>query len=273
MSEISITGTTKLMSSTARRDAFRIERADFLSFCRELDEGEWSIASKAEGWRVRDVVAHLGAVCHSLFDPGAMLVLRGRDIEEANDIFVERRRTWSTARIVAEYQRWSGRSLTLGRIIGRSPLASVGMPLAGLGRFPFLMALTSAMVFDHHTHLRHDIAPALDRPIPSSDANRMALVLEWMTAVLGNQLRIASPTWLDRPIALELDGPGGGKWLVSPANDGETATAATAATTIRAVAAEFPEWATRRARWADRNVAIAGDVEYGRQFLDSMNVV
>ena len=34
--------------------------------------------------------------------------------------------------------------------------------------------MLGALVFDHHTHLRHDMAPALGRPVPGTDANRMA---------------------------------------------------------------------------------------------------
>jgi hypothetical protein len=135
------------------------------------------------------------------------------------------------------------------------------------------MLLTSAMVFDHHTHLRHDIAPALDRPSPGTDPDRITVVLEWMMAVLGNQLRAAPPDWLDRSIAIELNGPGGGTWLIRPGTPGRAATTGEVAAVVKAETREFPEWATRRAGWTDRNVGIDGDVDYGARFLDSMNVV
>ena len=60
------------------------------------------------------------------------------------------------------------------------------MRLAELGRFR-VGQLLYAIVFDTHTHLRHDIAPALGRTVPATDAGRMAVVLEWMMAVLSNE--------------------------------------------------------------------------------------
>ena len=89
------------------------------------------------------------------------------------------------------------------------------MRLAELGRFR-VGQLLCAIVFDTHTHLRHDIAPALGSAVPATDANRMAVVLEWMMAVLSNQLRASQPEWLDRPVSIALSGPGGGCWVVRP---------------------------------------------------------
>ena len=131
----------------------------------------------------------------------------------------------------------------------------------------------SAVLFDHHTHLRHDMAPALGRPAPATDANRMAAVLEWMTAVLANQLAAAKPEWLDRPLSLTLAGPGGGSWRVEPSGAVTPGHTEPAAAHITGVALEFPEWGTRRANWRDRDVTITGDVDYAEQFLDAVNIV
>ena len=103
-----------------------------------------------------------------------------------------------------------------------------------------------------HTHLRHDIAPALSRAVPATDANRMAVVLEWMLAVLSNQLPAAQPEWLERPVAIALSGT---------------------AAQIDGAALEFPEWGTQRASWRARGVTVGGDADYGARFLDAVNVV
>lgn len=256
-----------------RVGALRQERAELLRFCRELDETEWQTPSAADGWRVQDVVAHMGSGCRAIFTPAVMRMLRSKDIERTNDYFVDQRRRWTPSQTLAEYECWSGRLVTLAGVISRTPAARLRMPLAELGHFPAGVALGGAMVFDHHTHLRHDIAPALGRPVPGTDANRMAVVLEWMMAVLGNQLRAARPTWLRLPVGVSLHGPGGGSWLVE--SDGSVAPgpADGTAAQIAGIAVEFPEWGTRRADWRDRDVQLSGDVDYGTRFLDAVNVV
>ncbi len=254
-------------------DALRQERAALLSFCRQLDDDEWHTPSAAQGWRVQDVVAHMGSGCHALFSPDVMALLRSTDIEGTNDRMVDRRRDWTAGRTLDEYERWSARVLVLAGAVVRTPLAGMRVRLAELGRFPARLVLGGALVFDHHTHLRHDIAPVLSRPVPGTDANRMAVVLEWMFAVLSNQLRAARPAWLQRPLAISLDGPGGGTWRVDPDGSVTPAVVSDAVTRISGTALQFPEWGTQRVGWRDRDITITGDTDYGAQFLDAVNVV
>jgi uncharacterized protein (TIGR03083 family) len=252
--------------------AMRDERCQVLSFCRDLDDEEWHTSSAAAGWRVQDVVAHMGSACHALFGPAALELIRSKDIERSNDVLVDKRRDWPPSRVLAEYEHWSQVVLRVMGAVSRTPLVHARMRLAELGRFP-TGQLLCAIVFDTHTHLRHDIAPALGRPAPGTDTNRTAVVLEWMMAVLSNQLRAADPAWLDRPLSITLSGPGGGCWVVRP--DGSVAPGKLdgAAAQIDGAAIEFPEWATQRAGWRDRDVTVRGDSEYGERFLDAVNVV
>jgi uncharacterized protein (TIGR03083 family) len=255
-----------------RVGALRRERAELLRLCRELDVDEWHSPSAAPGWRVQDVVAHLGSSCHALFSPAALQLMRSKDIERANDVLVDQRREWTPAQTLAEYERWSNRVAGVVGAASRTPLGKVHLPLAELGRFPFRQFL-GAMVFDHHTHLRHDIAPALGRPVPDTDATRMAVVLEWMMAVLRNQLRTARPGWLDRPVALALSGPGGGRWVFGPEGGVDVETSTTVAAQIDGSTVQFPQWATRRADWRGHDLRVTGDIDYGTTFLDAVNVV
>src|SRR5258708_37278466 len=94
-------------------------------------------------------------------------------------------------------------------------MARAPMRMAELGRFR-VGQLLCAIVFDTHTHLRHDIAPALGRTVPETDANRMAVVLEWMMAVLSNQLRAARLEWLGPPGASTMSRARGGGWGGAP---------------------------------------------------------
>jgi hypothetical protein len=260
------------MSRNDRLIALRRERAELIGFCRDLDDVQWRTPSKAVGWRVQDVVAHMGSGCHSIFTPQSLKVLRSTDIERTNDAFVNSRRNWTPTRILVEYQRWSRAMIIAAAAISRTPLAALKVPLAELGAFPAGLLLTGATTFDHHTHLRHDIAPALGLPIPGSDATRMTVVLEWMFAVLSNQLQASRPLWLKQPIGITLHGAGGGSWVVDatgavPGRAGDTEAQ------IAGVAAEFPEWGTKRVDWRSKDVTITGDVDYGTRFLDLVNVV
>ena len=258
------------MSSPDRSAAFRQERAELLAFCANLGPDDWHADSAAPGWRIQDVVAHMGSACHAIFSPSEQKLLQGNNIERSNDLLVDARREWTADRAVREYRRYSR---LVGAVLGavaHSPLASRPRPLAELVQFPMRLFL-SAMVFDYHTHLRHDMAPALGLPAPATDANRMAVALEWMMAVLSNQLRAASQPWLNRPIAILLAGPGGGRWVFGSA--GALAPDVKAAVEISGLTTEFPAWGTRRMRWRAADVAVAGDEEYGAAFLDQLNVV
>lgn len=264
--------TTQLVPN--RTAALRAERLEVLHFCSELTREEWLAPSNAIGWRVQDVVAHLGSACHSLFTPSAVTILFSKDIERTNDIMVHTRRSWSPERVLDEYTRWSAWVTRLSSSIGATPLARLQMPLAELGSFPLGLLLGGAMVFDQYTHLRFDMAPAIGRPAPPTDANRMSVVIEWMLAVLSNQLRLSPLGWMQRPVSLALTGPGGGEWSITKAGTitPGLASGATGADIV-ATAQQFPEWATRRAAWRDRNISIGGDQDYGERFLDAVNVV
>lgn len=255
-----------------RRAAFAAERAELLAFCGALEPAEWRMNSLAAGWRIQDVVAHLGTGCHSVFSPRLARLMRNTPIERANDAMVDTRKDWSSADVLAEYRRWSRVFGTVMGGVGRSPLGGVQAPLAELGKFPVRLLL-GALVFDHHTHLRHDMAPALGRPVPGSDANRMTVVLEWMMAVLSNQLRAEPLSFLDRPLSLTLTGPGGDTWGVAPDGSVTVGRPSSPAAQITAAAQEFPQWGTQRASWRDRDVAVTGDTAYAEEFLDAVDIV
>ncbi len=243
-----------------------------LETCHGLTDRQWATPSRAQGWSVQDMVAHMGAGCRAIFTLDALKILRSNDIEKSNDMLVDQRRRRTPAQVLGEYERWSRRLIRLARVVDAGPLARIRLPLAELGQFPVNLVLCSAMTFDHYTHLRHDIAPALGLPPPPSEANTVAVVLEWMLAVLANQLKAAVHPWLEAPLRINLTGPGGGSWTVQP--DGAVTTQpGAAAAEITASALEFPEWSTRRVDWRQRDVTVSGDTGYGERFLDAVNIV
>lgn len=260
------------MSGLDRGAAFKAERADVLAFCGSLSAADWRRDSRAAGWSIQDVVAHMGAGAHAMFGPAALKLMRGKDIEKLNDEMVAVRRSRRPEQVLDEYRRWTGMFAGVIPPVCATPMGGMALPLSELGKFPLRMFL-SALAFDTYTHLRHDMAPALGRTVGGIDANRMAVILEWMMAVLNNQLAADRPAWLDRPLTINLTGPGGGQWRVDPSGAVAPGHGASGASVITGAAVEFPAWGTRRTGWRDSDVAITGDAEYGATFLDAMNIV
>lgn len=257
-----------------RHAAFRAQRADVLAFCASLSPADWRMNSRADGWSIADVVAHMGAGCHAMFGPALFKLVRAGELERINDQMVDIRRERTPTQVLGEYRRWSRVFEAATPMLVSKPTGRIRMPLAELGSFP-MRVLPSALVFDHHTHLSHDMAPALGRSAPAIDSNRMAAILEWMMAVLSNRLRAAKPVWLDRPLSITLTGPGGGSWrvestgAVTRSDSGCDSDAAR----ITAAAIEFPEWVTGRAGWRQRDVSVGGDADYAAEFLDWNNAL
>ena len=65
--------------------ALRRERSELLTLCRDLSDADWQRQSAAAGWRVQDVVAHMGSAYRALFGPAALELMRSNDIERTND--------------------------------------------------------------------------------------------------------------------------------------------------------------------------------------------
>jgi hypothetical protein len=104
----------------------------------------------------------------------------------------------------------------------------------------------------------------------------MAITVEWMLAGLEQMCR-TQMSWVDRPLALTLSGPGGGTWSIEQAGDGRLAitegNCSEAQATITGVVEEFPLWGTTRRPWRDCRIDITGDEDYATRFLDSMNII
>lgn len=264
------------MDRTQRLAALRRERAQLVGYLKALTPAEWEAPSAAEGWTVRDVVAHLGATTLSLLGPGMRQVLASNSAEAFNDAQVEKRRAWPTDKVLDEFVRTSALASHMLRVTSRRPLASLRVPIAELGSYP--MGLTpSLLVFDWHVHLRHDIAPAIGKPPPTTDPNRMAAVLEWMFAGM-EQMNRYSMNWVREPLSIELTGVAGGSWRVGPASGAglmvtpETDNCASSAR-IKGSTDQFPAWATTRTPWRAADLTLIGDTEYASRFLDTLNIV
>jgi uncharacterized protein (TIGR03083 family) len=262
------------MKAAERLAALRAERQDVLDLCATLTDDQWQMPSMAEGWKVRDVVAHLGDVSRLLVTPAAVPSMFGKDVERANDELVAKRAALSPDQVLDEYSRWSTRATTLMAAAGRPPLSVVPLRVANLGWYP-MRVLPSMLTFDTYVHLRHDIAPAVGAELPPVSGERLAVVIEWMIAGV-EQMNRDAMGWLDQSIGIILTGPGGGKWRVEPGRGGRLSTTSgpviDTAAQITGDAASFPSWSTTRTPWRDAGLAITGDADLTTKFLDSLDL-
>lgn len=255
--------------------ALRIERQAVLDFCADLTEAEWHTESRAAGWSVKDVVAHMAADLRTVVTPAALAFMATKDVESLNERAVAASRSRSPAEVLDSFATWTRVGTAALAVMAAPGLGRVRLRVGELGRYP--MRIFPAMfLFDWHTHLRHDIAAALDRPHPPTDERRVAAILDWLTGLLeqSHRERLA---WLDAPVAITFTGPGGGTWHIEPdrghgvrVRRGEPEAATTR---ITARANEFPLWGTTRAAWRDCEVSLTGDTELGTRLLDDINLI
>jgi len=263
--------------STLAVEGFRAERTAILEVLGSLTPEEWNLPSACAGWAVRDVVGHLGCTLHGVVDP-AFLPDFSSGTEEGMEPPVALRREWTIAEVVAEYETYSGQAADAFAMLQDEPMASSELPMGQLGTHPMSM-LASTFLFDSYCHLRHDLlAPGgpLDRPEPPRDEQRLAPTVEWMLAGLPWMCADALET-LERPVALVLDGPGGGAWTIAPGGpDGRVTVSeqvtADAAATVTSDPHAFVSWGTQRSPWRD-HVTISGDAAIAARFLDAINII
>ncbi|MBF5002433.1 maleylpyruvate isomerase N-terminal domain-containing protein [Nocardia sp. BSTN01] len=250
------------------------ERRAVIEFCGELNEEQWAAPSAAAGWSVAEVVIHMTTGVRALLTPSAAAIVATRDVERLNEQLVDEKRSHTTRHVLPEFDTWSRRGLRALTLFTAAGIRRIQLPIGELGWYR-LDLIPAMLLFDWHTHLRHDIAPALDLPPPPTDALRMNAILTWLTVLLEHSHREAL-SWLDAPVALTFTGPGGGTWRIEPRGGRlrvRPGRAAGAAAHIAALALEFPQWGTRRLPWRAGAVAITGDAELGARVLDSINLV
>jgi uncharacterized protein (TIGR03083 family) len=255
--------------------AVRKERDDVVALCRTLSPEEWATPSRCEGWTVQDVVSHMSAIAHGVFTPWMLKFMSTKSIERNNDKDAETRRSWAPDQVLAEYDKWSNRMAKLLALGQLPPLSKAPFKVGELGVYPMAL-VASASVFDTHIHLHHDLAPALDRTLPDPGPETTAVINEWVLAGIPKMCK-EPLAFMDRPVTITLDGPGGGSWGVVPGAGGkagriEPAPVSGSAATITANPQEFALWATHRRPWRD-HVKIEGDEAYATRFLDAVRVV
>lgn len=239
---------------------------------------QWEAPSACEGWRVIDVLAHLGALATEAVDPPRPDPSWPKNRERYHDLRVDERRGWSHAEVVDEWRRSAPRQLELLATGQAAAIADDPITVTGLGVYPRHL-LANTMAFNVFCHLRDDML-APDGPLPYAlaepTAGEVGPAVEFMLAGIPQMQGPELTAAVAEPLILELTGPGGTTVTVlPPTTDGGRLTVAPGAhgsTRIRSTALDFIQWGTTRKPWRDY-CKLTGDVAAAARFLDTLNIV
>lgn len=228
--------------------ALSADREALLGICAGLSATEWAAGSGCPGWSVQDVVAHVGALYWAVVDPSTLPDVSDLPTERAQDVYVEKRRSWTAAQVLADYESVSTQALAALEGLADQDFS---VPLGDLGTYP-ASVLSSAFAFDHFLHIRSDLfaprGPLTGEP-PPSDELHLGAALDWVEAALPQQ-NAPEVAGLAAAVEIDLSGPGARLITLGP---GE------AVSHVRSDTHSFVRWVTQRATWDDAGVGWSGD--------------
>jgi uncharacterized protein (TIGR03083 family) len=259
-------------------DAARVNVARLEEIIDLVDDQAWEEASACEGWRVIDVLAHLGALATEAVNPPKPDPSWPKNRERYHDMRVDERRGWSHAEVVEEWRRSTPQQLALLEEGQEEAVANDPINVTGLGTYPRHL-LANTMAFNVFCHLRNDML-APDGPLqfilPAPTDDEVSSAVEFMLAGLPQMQGSELTASVDQPLVLELTGPGATTVTVLPATeDGGRLTVQPGAhgtTRIRSTALDFISWATTRKPWR-HYCEVTGDAHSAARFLDQLNIV
>ncbi|MVU80708.1 hypothetical protein GPX89_26080 [Nocardia sp. ET3-3] len=243
--------------------ALHQERAALLDFCHTLTAEEWTRVGPS-GQSVQDVVAELVASLRALLTPQQITVTTSSLLHDRD---AHSKPAENPHETLQEFKLLS-LSAIAGMALYVGPRAEqIVVSVNGLGRYP-ATALPSMYLFDWHTRLYHDIAPAVGRPVPGGEFY-MDVILDWLMAVLAQS---PAACLAHEPISITLAGEGAGRWLLEPGADGQPTVTRNrvghAATRIFGDSDDFLRWSTGRADWRQCDIGIDGNHELAVRVLD-----
>jgi hypothetical protein len=227
---------------------------------------------------VQDVVAHIGALYWAVVDPSSLPDAGDRLTEAAQEFYVESRRSWSAAEVLADYEAVSTKALEALRGLVELEMP---VPLGDLGTYR-ASELPNAFAFDHFLHIRSDLfvprGPLTGSP-PPSDELHLAPALDWVEVALPQQ-NVDGLGALFGVVEIELTGPGArvirlgpGVGAGDPGGSGRTGGSTSrvrsdsatsrvrsdsATSRVRSDSATFVRWITQRMTWEDAGVERSG---------------
>jgi uncharacterized protein (TIGR03083 family) len=243
-----------------------------------VDDDQWELPSACAGWRVIDVLAHLGALAYESVCPPEPDPTWPKIRERYHDLRVNERRGWTHAEVIDEWQRYAPQQLDLLEAGQEPPHATEPITVTGLGVYPrHLLANTTA--FNVLCHLRFDmLAPRGPLPFtaPEPTDELVAPAVEFMLAGLPQMQGPELDATVRDPLVLDLTGPGATITTVLPVDGSgrrlSVVPGSHGATTIHSAAVDFIAWGTTRTPWRDY-CTITGDESAAAPFLDCLNII
>jgi uncharacterized protein (TIGR03083 family) len=247
--------------------------------CTGLTEEQWKTPTDLPGWSVQDNLAHISAIESSILGrpapdhtPPEYEHVKN-EVGQRNEVWVDARRSWSGADVLAEFREVTGARLAELRGFSEAEFAADSWTPAGPGTVRDLLPFRA---FDSWAH-EQDIRRALDRPGdldgPVADF-ALKRVVGALPFVVGKKVHPADGT----TVVFEVSG----SWpttLAIGVQDGRAKTLAevpedpsvTLAMDTEALAClGLGRWDRERAEGRGR-VTLRGDDALGRAVLDQMN--
>ncbi len=236
--------------TAAAVDALQADRDALLAVCAGIDDEDWSAPSGCEGWTVKDVVGHVGALFWLVVDPSTLPDASDLAAEKAQEVYVDSRRSWPPVRVVEDYASVSTQAIEALRALATQDFE---VPLGDLGTYPASL-LPNAYAFDHFTHIRADLfAPRgpLQTAPPPVDRLRLEATMDWIEAALPQQ----NADLLDQltgAVDLEMDDLAAATIRVGPGDP---------VARISSDGLALVRWVTQRGSWEDLDVKATGPDE------------
>ncbi|MCV7229817.1 maleylpyruvate isomerase N-terminal domain-containing protein [Mycolicibacterium komossense] len=256
----------------------RLSAAQLDELIPHIHDSQWDSPSACAGWRVIDVLAHLGALAHEAVDPPPPEPGLPTVRERYHDLRVDQRRSLSHAEVIDEWRTYTPRQLDLLEADQASTRSAGPVTVPGLGVYPRHL-LANTMAFNVLCHLRYDML-APDGPLPFTlpppTDQQVSPAIGFMLAGLPQMQGPELDNTVTVPLSLELTGPGattvtvhpargsGTRLTLSPGDDGSTR--------IRSTALSFIAWGTTRKPWRPY-CTISGDEPVAAAFLDCLNII
>jgi uncharacterized protein (TIGR03083 family) len=251
---------------------------DALALAAAMSDDQWRTPSAAQGWSVKDVFLHMGALLELLQAAIGGAEVPPTGIEELNEQVVAERRDWSPTRTIGFLRDQLETALAAFTALQDEPMASTETALLDLGNYP-LHAIPDMFSFDLTAHLRYDVLRPrgpIDLPVPALDEARLAPAVSWLVRGL-SQMQPELAGHLEVPITVRLVGPGARQIQLTATGEGvrvaEPPDADTpSAATLTSTTADFLGWSTRRLLWTPL-VHVDGDTRVAESFLDTVNLI
>lgn len=238
-----------------------------------LTPADWRADSACHGWRVQDVLTHMGFFFHFLADPALVLPDNpsGKS-ERLNDAAVRERADWAPEQVVEYYRTQSAAGLVALEAFQGAELRDAPVEMLDLGTYR-MAQLADAVAFDHLVHLTCDIVGPVT-PGPVALAAAVDPAVDWMIAGLPQMNGAAIAPLLTRPVGLRLTGATERAFVLDAESGTVTVTETDAlpADWATTAATDFLRWATTRTAWRSA-VTTAGDRALVAAVLDAIDIV